>query len=164
MYLENNQIRRFPLRSILAWSGVVLWMGLIFYLSHQPASESNGMSRMVAESFLRLLSASPSAELIETTNRILRVLAHGTSFFILALLVAVAFKEVQVIDLPNAVLTLIFCLLYAALDEWHQSVVPGRSSEWVDFLTDGAGIILAIVLLQVYWVMKRVNADLTVDV
>ncbi len=164
MYLENNQIRRFPLKGILAWSAVVVWMGLIFYLSHQPATESSGLSRMVSENLLRLIGRGQDIMLVELVNHWIRILAHGFSFFVLALLVSIAFRKVQVIDLPNALLTLIFSLLYAALDEWHQSAVPGRSSEWVDFFTDAGGIVLAVIILQVYWTLKRVNAELSVDV
>lgn len=31
----------------LSWAAVILWMGLIFYLSHQPATASSELSRGV---------------------------------------------------------------------------------------------------------------------
>ena len=36
-------------RKILSWTLAVLWMALIFYLSHQPAIESNGLSTGITE-------------------------------------------------------------------------------------------------------------------
>lgn len=38
------------------------------------------------------------------------------------------------------------CLLFAVLDEWHQSFVPGRVAALSDLLADAAGIVLGIVL------------------
>jgi len=163
MYLENNQIKRYPLLMVLAWSVVIAWMGLIFYLSHQPAEQSGQLSSLIADGILRLIGRGGNPDLLAAFNGAIRVIAHGTAFFVLALLVGIAFHQVYVIDIPNAVVTLIFCLLYAATDEWHQSIVPGRSSEWADFFTDAAGIIIAIVILQIYWAVKRVNAVLSVD-
>lgn len=34
---------------IFSWTAVVLWLVLIFYLSSQPAVESDGLSRKVTE-------------------------------------------------------------------------------------------------------------------
>ena len=35
-------------------------------------------------------------------------------------------------------------LLFGLSDEWHQSFVPGRTSEWQDLLADGLGAAMAI--------------------
>lgn len=37
------------MRKVISWLLVVLWMALIFYLSHQPASESNRLSAGMTE-------------------------------------------------------------------------------------------------------------------
>jgi len=44
---------------------------------------------------------------------------------------------------------------YAASDEWHQSFVPGRSASVGDFLLDGAGIALVLI---VHWALTRPGA------
>ena len=44
-------------------------------------------------------------------------------------------------------LALLFALLYACSDEFHQSFVPGRHPSWVDVLGfDGGGALIAIAL------------------
>ena len=43
-------------------------------------------------------------------------------------------------------------LAFALSDEWHQTMVPGRTAEWGDLLADGLGVSLAVGLLG--W-MKR---------
>lgn len=163
MFLENNQVRQFHPFTVLAWTAVVAWMGLIFFLSQQTGEQSGGLSNQIADSILRVFGQKDNSSLLNSFESMLRVIAHGSAFFGLAILVSIAFRQIQIIDLPNGIITLIFCLLYAASDEWHQSFVPGRSNEWSDFFTDGAGIILAILILQVFWAVRRVNSALKVD-
>lgn len=45
--------------------------------------------------------------------------------------------------LSKCTLPILFSILYACSDEWHQSFVPGRSSLVSDVFIDSAGIIIA---------------------
>ena len=48
-------------------------------------------------------------------------------------------------------LALLFALLYASSDEFHQSFVPGRHPSWVDVLGfDGGGALIAL-SLGLWW-------------
>jgi VanZ family protein len=51
-------------------------------------------------------------------------------------------------DRRSAVWSLLVVSAYGASDEWHQSFVPGRSTELSDWIADTAGAALAIGL---YW-------------
>ena len=51
--------------------------------------------------------------------------------------------------LPLLLLTL--GTAYGALDEWHQSFVPGRDPSGWDFLADAIGVILGFFLLRLYF-------------
>lgn len=42
----------------------------------------------------------------------------------------------------SAVTGILFCLLYAASDEFHQSFVPTRDPSLIDFAYDAAGVLL----------------------
>jgi VanZ family protein len=56
-------------------------------------------------------------------------------------------------------LALLFAILYAASDEFHQSFVPGRHSSWVDALViDGGGAAAAVGL--VYWLREKKSAGI----
>ena len=43
---------------------------------------------------------------------------------------------------------LVFTVLYAASDEYHQTFVPGRLGAWTDVAIDGAGALLALTFVR----------------
>jgi VanZ family protein len=49
----------------------------------------------------------------------------------------------------------LFTALYGLSDEIHQYFVPGRSSEWGDWLADVTGALLAQGFLLAYWRWRR---------
>ena len=52
-------------------------------------------------------------------------------------------------------LALLFAILYAISDEFHQSFVPGRHPSWVDvFGFDGGGAVIALSLVKC-WLVRR---------
>ncbi len=48
----------------------------------------------------------------------------------------------------RVILTAAICLLFAVLDEWHQSFVPGRVAALGDVMADAGGITLGIALRE----------------
>ena len=47
-------------------------------------------------------------------------------------------------------LTLFWGLIFGALDELHQILIPGREATWSDFAADSIGIVAGILLFHVY--------------
>ena len=162
MYLENNEVHRYPVRAVLAWFLVVLWMAVIFLLSHQTGDQSSQISQRIAEEILKLIKPDFSQTLLVSIESLIRNLAHGAAFFILATLTGRAFTRTNVQDIRNAILTFIVCVLYAASDELHQAFVPGRASQWQDFLVDIAGIILAVLIYQIITTVRFIRSELRV--
>lgn len=162
MYLENNQVHRYPVRAIFAWMITVLWMAVIFLLSHQTGEESGLLSQNIMESIYKLLGITATPETLTAGESLIRNIAHGTSFFILAMLTSRAFAQVNVQNLGNALLTFCFSALYAGSDELHQAFVPGRACQLSDFLIDTAGVILAIIIYQTIATIRFVRAELEV--
>ncbi len=162
MYLENNQVRRYPVRSILAWAAVVIWMAVIFLFSNQSSDDSGRLSYGLAEKLILLIDSQAGPEIIGQAEASLRNLAHGCTFFILAVLVSWSFTEIAIENIRNALLTFVINAIYAASDEIHQSFVPGRASQWSDFFIDTAGIILAILIFQLISTWRFIRADLRV--
>ena len=57
----------------------------------------------------------------------------------------------------NALYTIIFCMLYAATDEFHQLFVPGRGAQVRDVVIDTCGSLIgtAVFLLIMHAVNRR---------
>ncbi|OOZ36534.1 hypothetical protein BOW51_06655 [Solemya velesiana gill symbiont] len=100
----------------------VAWMGVITLLSHQPA-ESDVIGLLPPE----------------ITN-----LMHIPVYALLALL---AWLDIRGGDRRTAsavIGTLVFVLLFALFDEWHQSFVPGRDTSIGDIFNDMLGASIAL--------------------
>lgn len=67
-------------------------------------------------------------------------LSHTPTFGVLAFLLLKTISGTRPVSWEACGLALLGCGLYAAVDEWHQSFVPGRHSSVGDFLLDLAGI------------------------
>lgn len=111
------------------WLPIILWAGLIFYLSAQPGLKS-GMPWPY--------------------DFILRKGAHIVEFSILFLLLISAFENYQ-LPIKKALLRA-FCLtiLYAISDEFHQSFVAERVASLADVAIDSLGV-----LLLTWWKIRR---------
>lgn len=113
------------------WLLVILWMALIFILSSQPKASMphypNGM-----------------------LDWGIKKSAHMIEYGILAILFwrAVSGCAGATVRRSQVWLVPLFCLVYAATDEYHQSFVPGRSSSVWDVLVDGLGTLLTLTIVS----------------
>lgn len=148
MYLENNRSNHQPIRPMFAWILVVLWMLIIFLLSAQDGTESGQLSNNLAAWLYKFFTGQTDPAGITAFEAILRQIAHGSVYFILAILVSLALSRSGISDVRHVVLAMIICVLYAGSDEWHQSFVPGRAAELKDFAVDLAGVVLGVLLYQ----------------
>ena len=83
---------------------------------------------------------------------------HLAIYFILFLTAYYSFnnqKKYKLLYENVMIASLVFSILYGALDEFHQLFVPGRSCDIYDWLADVAGVILAIIFLLL--IKKFVN-------
>ena len=82
-------------------------------------------------------------------------LLHFIEYFIFLLLAFRAFSNppVSIRGIWAYILASTFSIIFAALDEYHQSFVAGRQSDFYDLVSDVCGIILAAVLI--FLVRKR---------
>jgi len=109
------------------WFLLFGWMGLIFFLSHQPNLPH------LPSGFFDLL---------------LKKLAHATAYAILMGLWWQALKSIRPVTGPVLILAFILTALYAASDEWHQTFIPHRDGNLIDVLIDTAGAGLMFVLIR----------------
>ncbi|QNO13296.1 VanZ family protein [Alkalicella caledoniensis] len=150
-------------KQIFSWTLVLLWMGLIFYMSAQPATQSQEMSKGVVEVVVQTVErVAPSlAEQLDIRylHHIVRKNAHFIIYLILGVLVINALNVSVVEGWKGIVFALSICILYAISDEVHQLFVPGRSGEVRDVIIDSAGSSVGIgVYLGLTNVMEKVRA------
>ena len=140
-------------KQVLAWLWPVLWMVLIFTLSHQPAGVSGGISseivRQVFEAIVRIVPVE-----FDTLHTLFRKSAHFFAYLVLGLLLVKALLRNGVAFRRAMLWAFALSVLYAASDEFHQLFIPGRSGEVRDVLIDSTG---AATGLLGYWFSAKLK-------
>ncbi|MFD2131978.1 VanZ family protein [Pseudogracilibacillus auburnensis] len=136
---ENNKI--------IAWSAVIIWMAMIFFLSHQPATSSGQLSASITNFLIQTITAIFPFEIESTSfHFFIRKGAHFFAYFVLGVLVIHALKNKYIY------LAIVICVMYAISDEVHQLFITGRSGEVRDVLIDSIGATIGI---TVYYLMCK---------
>ena len=139
---------------ILSVICLIGWMGLIFYFSHQTAEESSDVSgsliSFLAQRFypgFNLLSLLERQELIASLQEIVRSVAHYCIFGGLGFFAYLTFVSYTNLKYKVRIFWMLETgLLYAIIDEFHQSFVDGRSMQIVDILVDFGGVVTAVLV------------------
>lgn len=132
-------------KRILQFVPVLCWMGVIFYLSAQPAEESSELSTGLMHVLLQYIERIAVVD-EGFFHHIIRKIAHLFAYFILGILAMFAFEKQKWHSLYQGIIAYIICVLYAMSDEIHQLFVPGRSGEIGDVGIDASGALLGILL------------------
>ena len=138
---------------VIYWLLVVLWLGIIYYLSQQPAAVSADLSRnfvrQIIKGYHQLFALNLDAKtlnlLVIQVHKLVRKAAHVFLYYTLGFLVIKAFLVDKAPQIKLVLLALLFCMGYAAIDEWHQTFAAGRSGEIQDVLLDSAAAFLGII-------------------
>lgn len=136
-------------KKIVSFLAVILWMGLIFYLSAQPVEQSNNLSKKVTEVVVETVEKiAPTTQLdFGRANHILRKNAHFFAYLVLGILVTNLLRLSKICMFKSIIFALIICLIYAISDEFHQLFVPGRGGQIRDVIIDTTGATTGILLL-----------------
>ncbi len=131
---------------LLSWAAPVIWMAIIFYLSHQPSAASNELSSGLTEVIInKIKTIAPDWEFnIESFHHYVRKNAHFFAYLLLGVLVLHALRSSNILGYRGIIAALLICVLYAASDEIHQLFIAGRSGEVRDVLIDSAGASIGI--------------------
>ena len=115
---------------VFGWGPAALWAAVLFLLSEW--SGLGGSLPSGADKFV-----------------------HGGLYLILGL--SLAWGKVRTGWGVPGVMLLLIGVGYGALDEWHQSFVPGRTASMGDWAADSAGVILGLVLFATFSSRSREN-------
>lgn len=117
----------------IRWLPSILWMALIFYLSHQPGTTLNSMLPF----FQRW------APWLESFNS-----GHFVAYFILSLAVYWGLGE-RAVSFRGKLITVLICTLYGLTDEFHQLFIEGRTADWLDVRNDAIGAAIAMLVVSI---------------
>lgn len=119
------------------WLPALIWMVVIFGLSHQTGSELNSYLPWVQ----RLMPWLNSFDI-----------GHFVSYFILACLIWWAMASHRLIV---SFIVVFICILYGITDEYHQSFIAGRTPDLLDIRNDTIGALLAMVVVRIPFIRNR---------
>ena len=129
------------MKKIIKWILFIFWLLLIFIFSNQPQSAKH--TRDIIGNLIPYIRTS---NLLDIVNYIIRKSGHFTEYFILCLLTTSLLKEYTKNEIIIIISSLIFRFLYACGDEFHQSFIKGRTSQFSDVLIDTSGSIIYIII------------------
>ena len=136
----------------LSFVPAILVMIMIFYFSSQPADASSasslGITHRVVVKIDRTFDMEwTDAQISRYETRLehyVRKAAHMIEYFLLAFTLSVPLYVYGTRGAKLILTTGIFCVLFAVSDEFHQSMVQGRSSSLKDVGIDSAGALLGL--------------------
>ena len=147
----------------LSFIPAILMMYLIFSFSGQNGSSSAALSYKVTEVIVETVNETADLNLsqaqinayIERFHYPVRKLAHFTEYMLLAISVAFPLYVYGMRGIWLMLFAGAFCVGFAALDEYHQSFVSGRTPSKKDVMIDSCGVFLGIILTRIIGFIGR---------
>lgn len=144
---------------ILSFLPALAMMCLIFSFSSQTGEESGNLSHKISHTVITaadhiLQLDLPESEINSYAGQLeypIRKLAHMTEYFILTLLILFPLFVCGLRGRTLILSALVFCVCFAAADEFHQSFVAGRGPSVKDVGIDSIGVGAAAFL---YWIIS----------
>lgn len=144
---------------------LIIWMIIIFIFSNDPSGKTEEKTNSFIETIIEIVEVVTGNEknseeiekIVDELFYLIRKLAHFTEYFILGILMLLALKYEIKKEETLYYLSIIFCVLYAGSDEFHQLFVEGRNGNIKDVIIDSCGSILSITISCYYLWIKKMN-------
>ena len=124
---------------MVVWAGFISWFSTDAFSAHSTNS--------YIDPVLRYLFGELTPAGFRLAHTVVRKSAHLTEYGVLAVLMCRAMTDGGTLTTAIVLRTIAACAAYAALDEFHQSFVPSRTSSPVDVLLDTTGATIATLTL-----------------
>lgn len=136
------------LRFLSRYLPLIAWLAFISFASSDNFNASN-TSRIIGPLILWLFP-NTTPETLAVVHFITRKIAHFTEYAILGFLAARAFRMSPrpAIRQRWFLICLALVVVYALLDEYHQSFVPSRTASIFDSFIDMAGGLTALLIVR----------------
>lgn len=143
------------IKKILLWLSVICLSVTIFAFSAKPGKESTDISMKIAEKTADVAQKNIEVEQkdkkdsFEALHRAIRKGAHFAEFKLLAVLVYFLARSYNLTIKASIIISLGYCLLFAASDEIHQLFVDGRRGMARDVLLDFCGALTGVLICSI---------------
>lgn len=142
----------------LSFLPAIIVMYLIFLLSAQDGSTSSELSYKVTKKVIDLAGETlPDNLTIQQLHTLVRKLGHVSEYFILAVTVAFPLYVYRLRGIWLVIFAGLFCVIFASVDEFHQSFVVGRGPSIRDVGIDSIGIFSGIFFVRITGWLGRIT-------
>ena len=152
---------------------IIIWGLIIFKLSSMNTTNSNGKSKNIINIFIEdtlevtnkygITDSHPDNEKIEKAtsllNKPLRKVMHATVYFVFAFLIIffINFLFNNKRFFLSAFIAILLIFVLASFDEYHQSFVDGRTSDFKDVIIDSVGGSCGIIFYGSYYFIYKLG-------
>lgn len=138
---------------VIAIGLTIFWMVLIFRFSAETGIESHEISDRVTLLFCKLVHRFTGRDLVMSLTAhqyavlelCFRKMAHMGIYCMLSFSTMLVLFTFPLGMLFRMAASLIFCVVYACSDEFHQLLTEGRSPKALDVMIDSAGALAGII-------------------
>ena len=136
------------------WWPALIW-ALVISIFSTGLFKSDNTGHVIIP-MLRFFLPHASAETLDFLHHIIRKCGHLTEYFILSMLILRGIRAGEKgLYLRWVLVTILIVACYAALDEYHQSFVPGRTAAVGDVLIDTTGGIAAQIVASLFVLLGK---------
>jgi VanZ family protein len=136
------------------WWPALLWAVVISGFSTSAFTSDNTSHFIIP--ILRFFLPHAAPETLDFLHHIIRKCGHLTEYFILSMLVLRGIRAGEKgLYLRWVLVTILIVAGYAALDEYHQSFVPGRTAAVGDVLIDTTGGVAAQIVASLFVLLGK---------
>lgn len=146
---------------------LIMTFGIIFGFSSQDGEKSGGISKKITIAItnpIKSIQEKPIEEkeaIIERTESVIRKIAHFSIYTLVGFLLMLLFSTYKIKEFNRLSISLIIGIIYATLDEIHQSFIPERSASIFDVILDGQGVLfgicISLLIIKISLLMKDNN-------
>ncbi|WP_106059313.1 VanZ family protein [Clostridium vincentii] len=139
----------------------IVWMGFIFYMSSNNGETSHAKSNKIVNFIESKLIQEDTIKAQKVREKqltyIVRKSAHAFIYIVLAIFVSAILFAFNKKGKHSIIYILFICLIYAVIDEYHQSFIANRTSSVGDVLIDFGGVLIGVIFfyLAYYLVYER---------
>lgn len=161
------------MKKCILWALVVIWMGVIFFMSSQTGKESGALSAKVITTIASIvdsdfdkMSDDEKSAVIEKWQHFTRKTAHFSEYAVLGVLCTLALLQYERIRRRMCIVwSVLIAAVYASSDEIHQRFVDGRGGQVSDVIIDSSGALVgSLILFGIFmWLSKRKNCKKKVN-